>query len=134
MSELNYTKMKNIVKVTKLLIREPDHEFKLSDLKPTLTDMSEDSIRKVLQLLTKRSICDFFLSGGRPKGENKMKIYSLRKDITVYGELFRIYVKTGNECEFLASNYNNDMIEKKLRRPQRKRPAVAHELPGRDPE
>ena len=44
MAELNDTEMKNIVKVTKLLIREPDREFKLSDLKPTLTDMSEDSI------------------------------------------------------------------------------------------
>jgi len=112
MAELNDTEMKNIVKVTKLLIREPDREFKLSDLKPKLTDMSEDSIRKVLQLLTKRSICDFFLSGGRPKGKNKIKNYSLRKEITVYGELFRIYVKTGNEDKFFTSNYNNYMIEK----------------------
>lgn len=66
MAELNDTEMKNIVKVTKLLIREPDREFKLSDLKPTLTDMSEDSIRKVLQLLKKKDICGHSFSRGRP--------------------------------------------------------------------
>jgi len=112
MPELNYTKMKNIVKVTKLLIRKPDRDFKLSDLKPTLTDMSEDSIRKVLQLLTKKGICSLSFSRGRPKGGNRLENYLLQKKIKVYEELFRVYFETGNECEFLASNYNNYMIEK----------------------
>ena len=112
MSELNYTKMKNIVKVTKLLIREPDHEFKLSDLKSKLTDMSEDSIRKTLQSLKRKGICSLSFSRGRPKGGSRLENYLLQKEIKVYEELFRVYFETGNECEFLASNYNNDMIEK----------------------
>ena len=112
MAELNDTEMKNIVKVTKLLIREPDREFKLSDLKPTLTDMSEDSIRKVLQLLKKKDICGHSFLRGRPKGGNRLEKYLLQKEIKVYEVLFRVYYETDNKCEFLASNYNNDMIEK----------------------
>ena len=79
MAELNDTEMKNIVELTKLLIREPDREFKLSDLKPTLTDMSEDSIRKVLQLLKKKGICGLSFSRGRPKGGNRLEKYLLQK-------------------------------------------------------
>lgn len=112
MAELNDTEMKNIVELTKLLIREPDREFKLSDLKPTLTDMSEDSIRKVLQLLKKKGICGLSFSRGRPKGGNRLEKYLLQKEIKVYEVLFRVYYETDNKCEFLASNYNNDMIEK----------------------
>lgn len=111
MTELNDTEVKNIVNVTKSLIIEPDREFRLSDLKITLTDMSEDSIKKTLQLLEKRGICDLSFSRGRPRGGKKTKNYSLLKDIKVYMELYRAYVKTGSEYEFLASNYNNNMIE-----------------------
>ena len=111
MSELNNTEMKNIVKVTKLLVKEPDREFKVSDLKSMLIGMSEDSIRKTLQLMEEESICDLSFSRGRPRGGKRIKNYSLQKDIKAFSELYGVYVETGSEYEFLASKYNNDMIK-----------------------
>jgi hypothetical protein len=98
-------------KVLGPFLGEPDKTFKFMDIRPTLNEMSGDSIRKDLQKLEKDKILDVDFSRGRPKGGNKTKTYRIRCEISIFRKLFPLYTV---DCiyELFSSRYMDSIIKK----------------------
>ena len=98
------------IKLLTIFIQDPKSSFRYEDLSPKLPEISESSIRRMLQELEKRDILNASYLPGRPRGGKRVKNYRLNLELSHFDKIFQIFLKDG-AAELLASPYIDHIVK-----------------------
>jgi hypothetical protein len=97
-------------KILDSFLPRPERRVTFKELRDELKEYSETEIRKSLLILKRTHIFEVDFKRGRPKGGERIEIFTISKELAVFDKLLEIYMPAGCR-EFLESEFINRLLD-----------------------